>query len=92
MAQSKLIQVRVDDALKREADSLFADLGLDTSTAIRIFLKHAVKRRGMPFDVAQPTPNAETVAAIEEALAGKGLIGPFSDVKGLMASLESDDV
>lgn len=62
-----LIQVRVDDSLKKDADALFSDLGLDTPTAIRIFLKQAIKRNGLPFDVAQPIPNAETIAAIEEA-------------------------
>ena len=67
MAQSNLIQVRVDDGLKKQADALFSDLGLDTPTAIRIFLKQAVKQQGLPFQVAQPTPNAQTVAAMEEA-------------------------
>lgn len=36
------IQVRVDDELKRKSDSLFKDLGTDTTTAIRIFLTQAV--------------------------------------------------
>ncbi len=67
MAQNTLIQVRVDDSLKKDADALFSDLGLDTPTAIRIFLKQAIKRNGLPFDVAQPVPNAETIAAMEEA-------------------------
>ena len=66
MAQSALIQVRVEDELKKDADALFSDLGLDTPTAIRIFLKRAVKQQGMPFAVGQPTPNAETVEAMEE--------------------------
>lgn len=67
MAQNALIQVRVDDSLKKDADALFSDLGLDTPTAIRIFLKQAIKRNGLPFDVTQPVPNAETIAAMEEA-------------------------
>lgn len=67
MAQNTLIQVRVEDSLKKDEDALFSDLGLDTPTAIRIFLKQAIKHNGLPFDVAQPTPNAETIAAMEEA-------------------------
>lgn len=67
MAQNTLIQVRVDDSLKKEADALFSDLGFDTPTAIRIFLKQAIKRHGLPFNVTQPVPNAETIAAMEEA-------------------------
>ena len=67
MAQNALIQVRVDDSLKKEADALFTDLGFDTPTAIRIFLKQAIKQHGLPFEVTQHVPNAETIAAMEEA-------------------------
>jgi len=51
MAQTSLIQVRVDEIFKKEVDGLFAELGFDTPTAIRIFLKQAVKWRGLPFEV-----------------------------------------
>lgn len=37
MAQNTLIQVRIDDSLKKDADALFSYLGLNTPTAIRIF-------------------------------------------------------
>ncbi|MDR2044112.1 MAG: type II toxin-antitoxin system RelB/DinJ family antitoxin [Clostridium sp.] len=63
-AQSALIQVRLDESVKNKADALFADLGFDTPTAIRIFLNQAIRRGGMPFEVAKPQPNAETMAAI----------------------------
>ena len=93
MAQNSLIQVRIDETLKREADELFTDLGFDTPTAIRIFLKHAVKRHGLPFEVGHPTPNAETISAIEEVEAGRNLTGPFTNVQDLMDSLlENNDV
>ena len=39
----------------------------DTPTAIRIFLRQAIKQKGLPFDVAQTAPNADTRAALEEA-------------------------
>jgi DNA-damage-inducible protein J len=67
MIQNALIQVRVDEDVKHDADTLFGDLGLDTPTAIRIFLKQAIEQHGLPFAVKQYTPNAETIAAIEEA-------------------------
>ena len=68
MAHSSLIQVRVDDDIKRKADSLFSDLGLDTPTAIRIFLNHSIRREGMPFAVERPQPNAETLVAMLEKM------------------------
>jgi DNA-damage-inducible protein J len=49
---AKTIQVRVDDNLKQSADLLFSSLGLDTSTAIRMFLIAAMEARGIPFIIA----------------------------------------
>jgi DNA-damage-inducible protein J len=63
-SHSALIQVRLDESVKNKADALFADLGFDTPTAIRIFLNQAIRREGMPFEVAKPQPNAETLAAM----------------------------
>lgn len=58
---TSLLQVRVDDSLKNEAAQVFERLGIDTSTAIRIFLKRAVMENGIPFKMTLPkTPyNAE---------------------------------
>jgi len=54
---AKTIQVRVDDALKESADNLFASLGLDTSTAVRMFLVQATEARGFPFPVVRSSEN-----------------------------------
>ena len=45
------LQVRIDDTLKAQADALFASIGLDTSTAVRVFLKQSVLRGGIPFEL-----------------------------------------
>ena len=45
------IQVRVDDDIKTKADMLFKDLGMDTTTAIRIFLVQAIAYDGFPFEI-----------------------------------------
>ena len=66
MAQNALIQVRVDEDLKESADVLFSHLGMDTPTAIRIFLRQSIMRDGIPFDICL-TPNSETVEAMREA-------------------------
>ena len=60
------INVRVDANLKKEAESLFNDLGLNMSSAITMFLKTAVSYDGIPFDVSRRTPNAETREALAE--------------------------
>ena len=45
------LQIRIDDTLKKQADILFSSLGLDTSTAIRIFLNASIENAGIPFSV-----------------------------------------
>nr|AGS53201.1 addiction module antitoxin, RelB/DinJ family [uncultured bacterium contig00081] len=94
MTQTSLIQVRVEENFRKEVDSLFVDLGLDTPTAIRIFLRQSLKRRGLPFEVSQYSPNAETLAAIEEVKEMKKnprLYKSYSSVEELFEELDSDE-
>jgi DNA-damage-inducible protein J len=66
--KTALVQVRVDDETKAEADHLFSELGMDTATAVRLFLKQAIQAGGLPFRVIkQPRYNAATEAAMDEA-------------------------
>ncbi len=60
------INVRVDSALKQEAEDLFNDLGLSMSSAINMFLRSAINHNGIPFEIKRPMPNAETRAALDE--------------------------
>ena len=50
MANS-LLQLRIDDGLKKEASEIYAKLGLDLPTAIRMFLTRSVQVRGIPFSM-----------------------------------------
>ena len=56
----------LDADLKREAQELYADLGMDLSTAVTIFLRQSVRERGVPFQITRETPNAGTAAALAE--------------------------
>jgi DNA-damage-inducible protein J len=55
----------MDSELKKQAEDLFYDLGLNMTTAMTMFLRQAVRSQGIPFDVTR-IPNAETLQAIEE--------------------------
>ena len=48
---ASMIQVRIDDDLKAKSDSLFKELGTDTTSAIRMFLTQAVANGGFPFAI-----------------------------------------
>jgi DNA-damage-inducible protein J len=64
-----VLQTRVDVDTKEKADELFESLGLDTTTAIRLFLRQAINQQRIPFEIVLPQQNfsARTLAAIEEA-------------------------
>jgi len=88
------IQIRIDDNTKAAADSLFGSLGLDTSTAVRIFISAALEHDGIPFDVkhdVERKPNAELLEAIEDVRLRRNLIGPFDTVDDAMKALLEDD-
>ena len=51
---TSLLQVRVEDSLKDEAAQVFEKLGIDTSTAVRMFLKRAIMENGIPFRMTLP--------------------------------------
>ncbi|GMA08245.1 hypothetical protein GCM10025886_13960 [Tetragenococcus halophilus subsp. flandriensis] len=67
--ESKVVQVQLDKELVEKAESILKDLGLDRTTALRIFYKQIVLNNGLPFEIKYPdTPNAETIKALEEDL------------------------
>ena len=49
------INIRTDSELKVKAQSILADLGLDMSTAINIYLGQIVYRQEIPFKISKPT-------------------------------------
>lgn len=60
-------QVRIDETLKKQANELFSQLGLDMSGAMNIFLRQCVLRGGLPFNIELPQYKPEVVEAMEEA-------------------------
>ena len=49
-----LVQVRIDDELKNQATAVYDALGIDLSTAVRMFLKRSVMVNGVPFNMTLP--------------------------------------
>ena len=59
------VSLRMDSELKRQAEELFADLGLNMTSAMTMFLRQAVRTQGIPFGLSR-LPNAETLEAMLE--------------------------
>ena len=61
------ISIRMDSELKAQADALFAELGMNLSTAFNIFVRQSLREGGIPFEINLNQPNKETIAAMLEA-------------------------
>ncbi len=81
--------ITIDADVKKQAQELFADLGMDLSTAINIYLKKALAEQGIPFDVTREVPNAVTAKAIADSENKDDVYGPFDSVEALMESLNA---
>ena len=55
------ISIRVDSELKKQAETLFKELGLNMTSAIKLFLNSAVENQEIPL-----IPNEETRLALAE--------------------------
>jgi len=84
------IQIRIDDNLKTAADSLFNNLGLDTSTAIRMFLSAAIEREGIPFAIERRKPNSDLLEAIQDTRNRCNLHGPYKSAEEAVNAMLDD--
>lgn len=50
-----LLQVRINEEEKEIASNIFKQLGLDLSTAVRIFICQSIQEQGLPFKVTKKT-------------------------------------
>lgn len=58
--------IGLDAELKKSAQELFADFGMDLTTAITLFLKQSVREQRIPFEIRRVQPNAQTLTALAE--------------------------
>lgn len=82
--------IKIDPELKKEAQELFNELGMNLTTAVNIFLAQAVREQAIPFKVGMDIPNEETKAAIKEAeemIADPSKGKSFNDVDTMMKEL-----
>ena len=87
-----VLQIRVDTKTKQEAEGLFESLGLDITTAIRLFLRQSINQQRIPFDIVPPQYNftEETLSAIEEArrISKDASVKSYSSTKELFEDCE----
>ncbi len=83
------LNIRTTKETKLAAEKIFDELGISTTTAFNIFLKAVIRENGLPFDMRVATPNAETIAAIEEGrkIAHDPNVKGYTSIEELKAAL-----
>ena len=83
------MNIRVDSEIKDTAKKIFAELGLDLTTAVNIFLRQSIREHGIPFELKLHVPNEETLEAIKQVNNKENLSKAFSSVSELMEDLNA---
>ena len=86
------MSIRMDTELKKQADAMLADMGLNMTTAMNMFLRQVVRQGKIPFEIATDIPNAETLAAMKEGddmINGKIPAKKYTSTDELFKDLES---
>lgn len=85
MAQTT-VSIRMDEELKKQAESLFSDFGMNMTTAFTIFAKAVVRERKIPFEITASEPfysetnMAHLKKSIDQLNCGKGTVHDVNEV------------
>lgn len=82
MSKTAQMQIRLDPALKADAEGILDAIGLSPTEFVRMAMRQLVMRRGLPFDAR--IPNEETVAAIGEPREG---LRTYTDPDAMMSDI-----
>jgi DNA-damage-inducible protein J len=91
---SKVV-MRIDDNLKKDAEALFNELGMNMTTAVTVFIKKAVRERRIPFEVSADYPNEATRASFDEVermISQPSDYKSFPNAKEMMEDILKDEI
>ena len=90
MNKQDTIQIRIDSKTKKAARQTLDELGLDMSSAVKMFLTNVVNRKGIPLDLR--TENGFTLAQeqalIADTLEAKEKGKAYTDLDELFSDLD----
>lgn len=87
MAAKQFVRARIDGAIKEEATTVLAAMGLTVSDAVRLMLTEVAHDSALPYDPL--IPNATTIQAMKDARAGK--VTKADNLAALFVDLNADD-
>jgi DNA-damage-inducible protein J len=65
------LNIRLDDLVKEQAETLFAGMGLTMSAAVTLFLRQVILRGAIPFKISaygDPLYNPANIARIKDSI------------------------
>ena len=74
------ISIRIDEELKKQVEELFAEFGMNMTTAFTIFAKAVVRERKIPFEIKADDPfynennMLHLIKSIEQLNKGNGIL------------------
>ena len=85
------VNIRMNTELKKQAEALFGELGMNLTTAFNIFIRQSLRQGGIPFTVSLNEPNKETIDAILEAkrISKDGNVKGYRDLETLFKDLNA---
>jgi len=86
MTTSTLVPPNLDPDIQQQAAAVLAGIGLTISDAVRSMLILTARDKELPFNPL--IPNAETIAAMEDARAGR--VTRAADIDDLFRQLNAD--
>jgi DNA-damage-inducible protein J len=89
VAKTGYVTARIEPGLKQEAESIFSALGVSTTEALTMFYRQVTMHNGLPFPVR--IPNAETIAALQEARDFPERGTHYDSVSSMMTDLWKDE-
>ncbi|KAA3503169.1 type II toxin-antitoxin system RelB/DinJ family antitoxin [Rhizobium rhizogenes] len=89
MTANAYVRARIDQAIKDDATAVLDSLGLTVSDVMRMMLTRIAREKALPIELTRP--NAETLAAIEEARALTAARRPrFETTEAMLTALDGD--
>ena len=86
--RTEMLSARIDHDTKIAFTAICDEVGLSPSQAIKLFARAVINYGGIPFELKARRPNADTIAAMEELINGKGI--KADSVDKLMSDLKKD--
>ena len=83
------VTIRMDSDIKAQADALFAEFGMNLTTAFNVFVRQTLREGRIPFDISVNKPAKETIAALLEAerIAKDPSVKGYTNTDDLFAAL-----